>query len=555
MLPAVSAVVMGVLAAWLGAGGRVVASAPFGGDEALGRGGVYSVVELRFRGPQQSPKDAPARDIDFHVRFRHESGTPEYRIQGFWDGDGNGGTAGNVFVVRFCPTRAGRWDLVEVQSNVSELAGQHRGGYVVAVASQHPGFWVVADQNPRWFRRSDGSHQYIFGNTHYSFLSGYEAGNRPSGNSIVDDIRGNAEYFKKLRFSLHGDRYPHPQEKPFFDSAGQPTDSGDHSHRPNPHWFHQRADLAVRTAHECDLIADLILAGPDTADSRATLRAAENAGDPTPYLKYMAARYGSYPNVWICLSNEYNIKSPRFSEAEIARLGEIIRRYLPYATPLSVHASPPVVWSETFDAFPPWNTHQIVQWKLRNIGPAADMIQKAWQSSADRPPRNRPTVNDELSYEGAGDKHSRDDTIESHLGAFLGGGYASTGEKSGNKLGQYFRGKFNVAEHTAAPHLKWLREQIDQNIAFWKMAPDSRIFQNADRGARAMAWPGEECLLGTGRAQKGIVADLPAGTWTVTRYDVLAREATVLSTTATGRYRFDAPDSRAALFHFKKNAG
>ena len=68
-----------------------------------------SVVELAFDGPLQSPKDVPARDIDFWVLFRHESGPREYKIHGFWDGDGKGGTTGNVFKIRFCPTPPGRW--------------------------------------------------------------------------------------------------------------------------------------------------------------------------------------------------------------------------------------------------------------------------------------------------------------------------------------------------------------------------------------------------------------------------------------------------------------
>ena len=73
------------------------------GQEAA-KGDLYGVVELSFEGPQQSRADVPARDIDFWVRYRHESGAPEYKIQGFWDGDGKGATSGNVFKVRFCPT-------------------------------------------------------------------------------------------------------------------------------------------------------------------------------------------------------------------------------------------------------------------------------------------------------------------------------------------------------------------------------------------------------------------------------------------------------------------
>jgi hypothetical protein len=121
----------------------------------------------------------PARDIDFWVLFRHESGSPEYKIYGFWIVDNNS------------PGR-------------------------------------------RWYMRSDGSHRYIVGNTHYTFLSGYYTDNKPSGNDIAADVAGNAKYFNKLRFSLYGDRYPNPNEKPFFDDQRHLTDWSDYCHRANP---------------------------------------------------------------------------------------------------------------------------------------------------------------------------------------------------------------------------------------------------------------------------------------------------------------------------------
>ncbi len=521
----------------------------------VGKIGQYSVVELTFDGPVQGPKDVPARDIDFWARFRHESGSHEYKIHGFWDGDGKGGTSGNVFKIRFCPTKPGRWELVELYSNKKELNGQKQGQYVTVVASDYPGCWIVDLGSPgrRWYMRSDGSHQYIFGNTHYTFLSGYQPGGKPSGNDIAADIAGNAKYFKKLRFSLYGGRYANPDEKPFFDDNWHLSDSGDDSHRPNPRWFGKRADLAVRTAWEHDLIADLILCGPDTKESRSVLRAGNNGGDPTPYLKYIAARYGSYPNVWICLCNEFNIKQPKYSEQQIARFGQIIRQYLPYPTPLSVHTVPSTLWPAKFDELEPWNDHQIIQKKIRNLPDAADAIQYTWRNPVGKGPRNKPTINDELSYEGKGDRHTEHDTIESHLGAFLGGGYGTTGEKPGNKLGQYFMGRFNPAEHTSADNLKYLREIIDKNVTFWKMSPETGIFSNLHSGFRGLAWAGHEYVLGTNKAHKQIVANLPGGTWTVKRYDIISKEEETLSETARGRFKFDALDSRAVMFHFKKN--
>jgi hypothetical protein len=521
----------------------------------IAKAALYSVAEITFEGPVQCPKDAPARDIDFWVRFRHESGSPEYKIHGFWDGDGIGGMSGCVFKIRFCPTKPGRWDLVEVYSKKQELNSQKQGQYVIAVASDYPGFWIVDPDSPglRWYMRSDGSHQYIFGNTHYTFLSGYKNGGKPSGNDIAADVAGNAKYFKKLRFSLYGGRYVNPNEKPFFDDDGQLSDFGDNSLRPNPRWFNQRSDLAVQTALEHDLIADLILCGPDTKESRSVLRAGNNGGDPKPYLKYIAARYGSYPNVWICLCNEFNIKEPKYIEEQIARFGQIIRQYQPYPTPLSVHTVPRTMWPAKFDELGPWNDHQIIQKKIRNLPDAADAIEHTWRNPDGKGPRNKPTINDELSYEGEGDKHSEQDTIEAHLGAFLGGGYGTTGEKPANKLGQYFWGCFNPAEHKAADNLKYLREIIDCNVSFWKMAPGTGIFSNMHPDFRVLAWPGHEYVLGTNKGRKDIVANLPEGTWIIKCYDIISKKEKTLSESASGSFTFDAPDSRSVMFHFKRN--
>jgi hypothetical protein len=524
--------------------------------DELARGGVYSITEIRFEGSQYNPTDAPARDVEFWVLFRHSSGSPEHRLYGYWDGDGKGGERGNVFYVRFCPTKVGRWNLVKVASNDDKLSGQKEGDYVTATAPNHPGFWLVDRQSSgrRWYMRSDGSHPYIIGNTHYSFLSGYREGGKLSGNRIEDDIAGNAAYFQKLRFGISGDRYPNPRHKPFIDEGGQITEAGDYSHRPSANWFHDRVDAAVKASYERDLIADIILAGPDTESSRSTLRARHNGGDPEPFLKYMAARYGSFPNVWFCLCNEYEIKEPAYTEEEMARMGQLLRKYLPFeTTPVSAHSHPETLWSEKFDRLPAWHDHHIIQKKLRNIAPAADIIQNVYRNKDGDGPRNKPTINDELSYQGKGDKHSERDTIESHLGAFLGGGYGSTGYKPANKEGHYFWGKFRADEHTAADNLQWLSRVIAENITFWKMQPGAGIFENLDDGFRGMAWDGDEYVLGTNKQRRGIVANLPAGHWTIEQHDIIDKTSKVLSSDAQGKFTFDSPKSRAVLFHLKKN--
>jgi hypothetical protein len=528
----------------IGASAAEIAAAP-----------VYSVAEIAFHGPRQAAKDAPARDVQFAVTFRHESGAPELTVHGFFDGDSQGNIEGDTFKVRFCPTLPGKWTLSKVSSNAAELSGRHQGDHVTATPSALHGFWIPDDESAgrRWYGRSDGSHQYIVGNTHYTFLTEHGPERKPTGSNIAADMAANARFFKKVRFGLQSGQYPHPFEKPWLDDAGRPTDDGNYSHRPNPRWFHQRVDLAVKAAFDHDLIADLILAGPDTPESRTALKAAHNGGDAAPYLRYIAARYGSFPNVWLCLCNEYDIKMPNYTQAEIAGLGVAIRSFLPYPTPLSVHDGSKIGWSAKFDSLPEWADHQIIQRKIRTIGPAADTLDFVWRGEDGTGPRRKPTINDELSYEGAGDKHSEHDTIAAHLGTFLGGGYGTTGEKYGQKLGQYFWGAFDPAKHTAADNLGWLRETIDRDITFWKLTPGkaAAVFPDLDARFRVMAWADREYVVGTDAPRSGVVAQLPPGRWKVTRHDVIAKRSQVLSETASGRFTFDTPDSRAVLFHFK----
>lgn len=117
------------------------------------------------------------------------------------------------------------------------------------------------------------------------------------------------------------------------------------------------------------------------------------------------------------------------------------------------------------------------------------------------------------------------------------------------------RGSFDPAKHTAADNLCWLRETIDRDLTFWKLAPDqaSDVFADLDSGFRVMTWSGHEYVLGTDVAKSGLVANLPVGKWTVTRHDAMAKATLVLSSEASGRFTFDSPDSPAALFHFKRN--
>jgi hypothetical protein len=288
--------------------------------------------------------------------------------------------------------------------------------------------------------------------------------------------------------------------------------------------------------YDIDIIADLIISAWHTT----TLMPAQNGNNNTPYLKYIAARYGSYPNVWICLANEWD-RNSTYPSSNIKDWGATMKDLLPYPTPLSVHGYAGD-WKTGLNSNPSWNTHVIIQRKRRDLSDGADHNIDNFSTGGS----NKPVINDELSYQGAGDDHSEGDTIESLFGAFLGGGYASTGYKEPNKSSQYMWGNFDASQHSAADNLLWVRQKIDEKISFWKMKPVSlthSIFSGADSGFRAMEWPKNEYLLGTDSGQ----------TFTVERFDVISKTQSVITTNARGSYTFSAPSSRAALFLFKRN--
>ena len=507
----------------------------------LGTVPQHGVYELRLAGPRLSAADAPARDVELFVTFRHESGKPELRLPGFWDGDGKGGPEGDVFAVRFCPTKPGKWTVVRTESNRPELRGRREGDTLACTPSKHPGFWVP---DGRWYKRSaDGSHPFVVGNTHYSFLS-RRNDQGPVKTDPVEDVRRNAEYFGKLRFTLMSDRYPDPDDTPFLDDAGEPSDDGKYSFRPNPRWFRTRADPVIAEAHRVDLACDLILCGPDTRDSRSTLRdeAGARAG-----LSYVAARYGAYPNVWFCLSNEYDIRDPAYTPAQVVRAGVYLRGRLAYPNPVSVHRDAGD-WNPALNGA--WHDHVIFQGKIKTLDEAADAAVRNFGIGGG----DKPVVNDENAYQGDGDGFSEADTAEGCFGTFLGGAYATTGEKYSEKLGQYFWGGFDESAHTAARGLRYLREYVNRSVPFWTMQPlplADTPFAGIGVRARVLGRAGEGYVLGTsGRGEHRV--ELPPGRWDVVQVDLMSRTTRTLAEGAAGTFSFATPDSRAVLTHFAR---
>jgi MYXO-CTERM domain-containing protein len=227
-----------------------------------------------------------------------------------------------------------------------------------------------------------------------------------------------------------------------------------------------------------------------------------------------------------------------------------LRGYLPYGTPLSTHGTD--AWSASLNG--DWHDHTIRQGKFAELSMAADAI------GADHAAGNaKPAINDENGYDP--NESSTEDVLEGIAGSLAGGGYGSTGHKTGSKQGGYFWGHAAVGAtidvHPSRLGLRFMRESVDEHVRFWRMmpkAPNQSIFAKFSSGFRVLEWSGEQYLLASDAAAAG-EAHLPSGTWRVLQFDVVNTERDTLSESASGTFAFTTPASRAALTLFVRIGG
>ena len=112
-------------------------------------------VSLTVEGPQVDEKDTetnPFTDYRFEVLFRHESGSPEYLVPGYFAADGNAGhssaTSGKHWRAHLSPDKAGEWRYTITFQKGKDAAIDDEA----AVRSVHPvhrrtGKFIVAASN------------------------------------------------------------------------------------------------------------------------------------------------------------------------------------------------------------------------------------------------------------------------------------------------------------------------------------------------------------------------------------------------------------------------
>jgi hypothetical protein len=316
---------------------------------------------------------------------------------------------------------------------------------------------------------------------------------------IQDTINWNRGYFSKIRLAIVTQRY-HGEVKAF-----EPGDdeNGYDFNRPVPSYW-QKLDRTVAAMRAAGIQADLILAGPDI-----TYQQLRNDF----YKRYIVARYAAFSNVWFCLGNEIHSKG-HYTPDEVREAGEFISELDPYRHPLSVHEQ-----AEWYYLGQSWPTHIIFQKKNPDIAVQRALTMSVWDD-------HKPVINDEPAYQG---EIVDGGTIQAWWGMIIGGGFASTSQKTGHKTGPYFPDKDQIPDawpNPKSPNGWYMREQSRILLDFmsrcewWKM----ETMIDHGRGIFERSEPGEQYLFLIPPGES-VTVSLPAGRdMPVVFYDIHSRD-------------------------------
>jgi len=405
---------------------------------------TYRPCELSFELTEAEAQQHPSPYLT--VRLQVEFRSPEmktYLMPGFWDG-------GRRLLVRFSPTRPGRWDY-RITSNIARWDGQT--GSFVAADSGLPGFVRVANVH-HWAYDADPirpkPHLWM-GDTCYRFAT--------LERSLFEQMATvrSQQHFTHLRGYLLGDDGPRP---PAYRSPDEP----------DPAYFRE-LDSRIRFLNEKGITVDLILGGDNNqlAELFPTWEQRER------YVRYVVARYAPMNVTWQLVQEFEEYQKPR---SFLKELGTLLKKLDPYRHPCSTHTvatSAPLLGDG-------WMDYILYQ--------SADVALGAIEHQLYAVPQ----VNAEFAYEdsGAGRSHPHHvdtDTFRRRLwNATMNGQYPTYGN-TGTYLG---RGKEFDPQHLTAAGAQQMSHWYEffSKTRHWELEP----YFDVD-GGRALALTGVEYIV------------------------------------------------------------
>lgn len=387
----------------------------------------WGVHELVFNGPATGN---PFDDVTLSALF--ESGSAAIRVPGFYDGTG-------VYRIRFSPPAIGRWTWRST-SSAKAMDGQAGSFDCVAPAKDNHGP-VRVSADGYHFTYADGTPFRQIGTTCYSWALQSDAKCAQTLATLK------AAPFNKMRM-LVTPNVPSIATNPFVRTGDGLRDWD--ATRIDPDYFRRYEDRIIRLG-ALGIEADIILYHP--YDEKRGYNDMKRADDER-YLRYVAARFGAYRNLWWSMGNEYDAVDSK-TMADWDHLFQILVAADPHDRLRSIHQI-----NTMYDHRKPWITHASVQ----NGAAVLDDIRAALH----RDFALKPVIFDEVVYEGNSDKRwgqlTGPQMVERFWHGLIGGTYVGHSETFDPNRNADFSwlGQGGTLQGTSAPRLAFLKRIMEE---------------------------------------------------------------------------------------------
>ncbi len=534
----------------------------------------WEMHEFEMHG--RSHVENPFRDAALVGEFTSPSGKM-MTVEGFYDG-------GDTWRLRFTPQEEGEWRYL-LRGEGVEL---HQRGRLRCPAPRGPGFIRIHPENPYAFAYADGTPFFPMGDTCYGLHD---------DSPITPQLRGEyletrrRQRFNFVRMSIGHSHYRAQADPVYWAWGGTPGQPD--LDRLNP-VFCRSFDSLLRQMQQSGMNAELLLLNfyrlPFT-DTRLWTPARERL-----WLRYVIARYASFPNIFLwTLANEYethpngSYRLDRPGDVQWARAtARLVKQLDPYHHPVTVH---PVISSSTRGASPrdpydpPWriggffgegDDFDVLSQQTGQAGAGVvwDEHLQCWTGDdpdlvaslrADRRYR-KPVLNTENGYEYLRGQptqkkqvHHTDKVRHSSWRIVCAGGYFAAGFNGTighndiwNRIDAPNHYTFTVNDEGAAGQLGLLYDFFT-SLPFWRMQPFEAV-----RGdmAVALAEPGQVYVIYLPRGGD-VAIDLASvsGQFVARWFNPRTGAATEGDSVAGGAERsFQAPDKKDWALHLVRKA-
>lgn len=481
---------------------------------------VWHPVTLDFAGPRSTELSSdpnPFLDYRLQVSFTGPGGQ-RYSVPGFFDGDGKGGSEGDVWRVLFTPDQAGEWiyqasfrsgrniavDLDPGAGTPVEFDGA-TDSFIIAPASANSGFqsWGRLEYaNGHYLKFRDGPYWVKGGTDSPETLLGYvgfddttpgpfglldfadHKGDWQSGDPILntngaDDGKGmigalnylasrhvNSIYFLPMNIGGDGQNvWPYAGD---IDRTGSGSNDNTHFDLSKLRQW----GIVFEHAQQNGIFLHVVLNEAEEANKKE-LDNGTLGVERKVYYRELVARFGHFNALQWNISEEYNHDWP-LSPATVKEFAGYIQAIDPYDHPITVHnisdpndAWPPFLGDERFSV----TSFQLKPTDLNTFEP----IVEDWRERSAAAGRPIPISLDELNNLAPTDEAAETQRKDVIWPVYLSGGMLEhyLGGPVPDKELDDFRRYEQLWDYTW-----YARKFVQDNLPFWQMQPNDGLLTN-----------------------------------------------------------------------------